>query len=37
MDFHVEVSEVVFVGNSADARHSGTRKGQPGHILLELG
>lgn len=29
MDLNVEVSEVVFVGDSADARHTGIHEGQP--------
>lgn len=31
MNFDIEVSEVVFVRNSADARYSSIHKGQPGH------
>ena len=30
MDLHVEVSEVVFVGNSADAGHSGVSQASAG-------
>ena len=30
MDLHIEVSEVVFVGNSADARHSGILQASAG-------
>ena len=30
MDLYVEVSEVVFVGNSADARHSGISQASAG-------
>lgn len=33
MDLHVEISEVVFVGNSADARYTGIHKGQLDHVL----
>ena len=33
MDLHIKISEVVFMRHSADARHSGSRKGQPGNIL----
>lgn len=37
MDFDVEVPEVVFMGNSADTRHTGIKKGQPGHVLELFG
>ena len=35
MDLNVEISEVVFVGNGADARHTSIHNGQPG-LVLEL-
>lgn len=35
MDLNVEVSEIVFVGNSADTRHTSIQKGQPG-LVIEL-
>lgn len=37
MDLYVEISEVVFVGNSADARYTGAHKGQPGQSLELFG
>ena len=33
MDLHVEISEVIFVGNSTDARYTRIHKGQPDHVL----
>ena len=33
MDLHVEVSEVVFVGNSAYARHTNIHNSQPNQVL----
>lgn len=37
MDLNVEVSEVVFVGNSTDTRHTSMHNGQPGHAFGHSG
>ena len=37
MDFNVKISEVVFVGNSADTRHTSIQNGQPAIFLSCLG
>lgn len=37
MNLNVEVSKVVFVGNSADSRYTSIRRGQPGHVLESFG
>lgn len=37
MNLDVEVSKVVFVGDSADSRYTSIRKRQPGHVVESLG
>ena len=37
MNLYVEVSEVIFMGNSADTRHTSINKDQPGHIIKLFG
>lgn len=37
MNFDVEVSKVVFVGNCADSRYTSIRRDQPRHVFESFG